>query len=85
MQLIAGALNGKTLLDIHLQAMRRCDAIKAAVAYAKGEDRIIDDCLRKGIPLFFWGRYDASIPVALPILKRFLDARSPGMVCKLVM
>ena len=84
MKFVAGALNGKSLLEIHLRAIDRCDAVKAAVAYAKGEDRIIDDCLRKRIPLFFWGRYDPSVPVALPILKRFLDARSPGLVCKLI-
>lgn len=84
MQLVAGAINGKYLLEIHERAMHRADAVKAAVAYAAGETRIIDDCLRNNVPLIFWGRFDASLPVALPILKRFLDAKSPGLVCKLI-
>jgi len=49
MQLIAGAINGKTLLNIHRSAIHRCDVIKVAVAYATNEDRIIDDCLKYNI------------------------------------
>jgi hypothetical protein len=84
MQLVAGAINGKYLLDIHHRAINRTDAVRAAVAYAGGETRIIDDCQSNNIPLIFWGRFDASLPVALPILKKFLDAKSPGLVCKLI-
>ena len=84
MQLVAGALNGKYLLEVHERAIQKADAVKAAIAYAAGESRIIEDCLRNNIALIFYGRYDESIPMALPILKRFLDAKSPGLVCKLI-
>ena len=84
MEFIAGKINGKYLSDIHKKAIQNCDAVKAAVAYAAKETLIIDDCIKANIPLIFWGRYDESQPVAIPILKRFIEARSPGIVCKLV-
>jgi hypothetical protein len=84
MQFVAGALNGKYLLEFHETAIHSAHAVRAAIAYAAGETRIIDDCQRAGIPLIFWGRYDPSVPVALPILKKFLDAKSPALVCKLI-
>ena len=84
MRFVAGKLNGKYLLEVHENAIRGADAVYVAVVYAAGEARIIDDCHSKGIPLVFYGRYDESVPIALPILKRFLDAKSPNLVCKLV-
>lgn len=84
MKFIAGAINGEFLLQIHEKAIHAAESVSAAIAYAAGEDRIIRDCLNNNIPLDYYGRYDGSAPVALPILKLFLDAKSPGFVCKLV-
>ncbi len=41
-------------------------------------------CWKNEIPLKFWGRFDDTIPVSLPILKTFLSRRSPIFTCKLI-
>jgi len=84
MRIIAGALNRNYLVNVHEKAIHCCSAVKMAVAYAAGETRILADCKKNEIPLIFYGRYDPSVPVALPILKMFLDARSAIFTCRVV-
>lgn len=62
-----------------------CIGVKAAVAFAHGNPRLIDFCFSKNIPLIYWGTYDPlSVPVSLNILEKFLARQSPNFVCKLV-
>jgi len=84
MKLIAGGINGQYLLEIHSQSVEKTDGVKAAIAYANGNPSFFKDCRDRNIKLTFWGRYDQTVPVATPILKSFLDAKSPNFVCKLV-
>ena len=84
MKFVGGALNGTHLLEIHEQALRETDSVKIAVAYASGSPRILQDSWQSKIKVTFWCRYDDTGPVTLPILRGFLDHRSPNYVCKLV-
>ena len=84
MKFVGGGINGVYLLGIHEQGMEKTDSLKIAVAYASGSPRILEDCWNKKIRVTFWGRYDDTNPVTLPILKTFLDRKSPNYVCKLV-
>lgn len=93
MKLILGGINGEYLADILLQAERIVEGkrvteeVWAAVAYASGlhhSGMLLKWCFDNAVPLKFWGRLDATVPVEIEILNRFLDARSPDYVCKLV-
>lgn len=84
MKLIAGGLNGRYLIEVHTNALRKTEHVKAAVAYASGDPQLIRDCFEKKIRLSFWGRYDETVPVSTNILKRFLDKKSPNFSCRLI-
>jgi HKD family nuclease len=84
MRFVGGGLNGVYMLEIHEQSIDKTDSLKIAVAYASGSPRLLEDCWKKKVKVMFWGRYDETNPVTLPILKTFLDRKSPNFVCKLV-
>ncbi len=84
MRFVAGGLNGTYLIEIHEHALKSTESVKIAVAYASRFPQIFQDCWKMKIKLTFWGRYDESVPIELPILKGFLDRKSPNYVCKLV-
>jgi len=84
LRLVSGGINGVYLLEIHEQGIDKTDCLKIAVAYASGSPRILEDCWKKKIKVTFWGRYDETSPITLPILRSFLDRKSPNFVCKLV-
>lgn len=84
MKFIAGGINGEYLKGIHLSAQNQTDSVKIAVAYASGDPEILKDNLNNNIKLTFWGRYDSTGPISTPILKRFLDKKSPNYECRLV-
>lgn len=84
MKFVAGDINGEYLKGIHLSAKNKTDSIKIAVAYASGDPEILKDNFQENVKITFWGRYDSTVPVSTPILKRFLDKQSPNYECKLV-
>ena len=84
MHFILNAINGEYLRDITLNAASATERVDAAVAYVSSQDLLFDWCWDHGIPLRFWGRFDENVPVATPILKRFLSRRSARYTCKLV-
>lgn len=84
MKLVLGGLNGEYLLDIVESAAAVTERVDAAVAYARESSLLFDWCWDKRVPLRFWGRFDDSVPVSVPLLKLFLDRRSPSFVCRLV-
>jgi len=84
MQFVAGGLNGVYLRAIHDKALKKADSVKIAVAYASGDPEILHDCWQQNIKVTFWGRYDETGPISLPILRTFLDRKSPNYICKLV-
>lgn len=83
-RLILNAINGEFLRDITLNAVADTERVDAAVAYVSREDLLFDWCWKNDIPLRFWGRYDETVPVSPPILRRFLTRRSARYACTLV-
>lgn len=67
-----------------MNATAETERVDAAVAYATENSLIFDWCWDNKIPLRFWGRFDEQVPVAIPVLERFLGHRSGRYVCKLV-
>ncbi|RAK51313.1 phospholipase D family protein [Phenylobacterium deserti] len=84
MQLVLGGVNGFYLRTIMENAGDKVERVDAAVAYATREDLLFDWCWNNEVPLRFWGRFDEGVPVAVPILKRFLERRAARYSCKLV-
>ncbi|MBS3650041.1 hypothetical protein KEU06_15625 [Pseudaminobacter sp. 19-2017] len=84
LELLLNGINGTYLRSILLNAEKRTHRVDAAVAYATENDLLFDWCWDQKLPLRFWGRFDESVPVAIPVLKKFLDKRSGRYVCKLV-
>ncbi len=84
MKLVLGGVNGLYLRGILENASDEVERVDAAVAYATSEDLLFDWCWNRNVPLRFWGRFDEAVPVAVPILKRFLDRRAARYSCKLV-
>lgn len=82
MELIANGINGKYLRAILENAPEDVEGVKAAIAYATSEE-LLDFCINRHIPLHFWGRMDESVPVSVPLLKRFLQA-GPNYRCNLI-
>lgn len=93
MRLVLGGANGEYLTDLLFRAeavvngVRRTDEVWAAVAYASGardEHMLVGWCFANHVPLKFWGRLDAGVAVDIEVLNKFLTAKSPDFVCKLV-
>lgn len=84
MKLVVGGINGEYLKEIHSSSKGKTDNIKIAVAYASGDPEILTDSFNNGVRVTFWGRYDSTVPISPPILKKFLDNKSSMYECKLV-
>lgn len=84
MKLLLGGVNGDYLRDIVEAAAPHTERVDAAVAYATDSALLFEWCWEKRIPLRFWGRFDDGVPVAVPVLRTFLDRRSPAFTCRLV-
>ncbi|NNH66334.1 phospholipase D family protein [Rhizobium laguerreae] len=84
MKLMLNGLNGGYLRDILFSAAAETERVDAAVAYATNDDLLFDWCWDNEIPLRFWGRFDAEVPVSIPVLSKFLARKSGRYTCKLV-
>jgi len=83
MQLVLNGINGSYLRDILSGALDETERVDAAMAYAT-DTSLFEWCEVNRIPLRFWGRFDDGVPVALPVLKRFLKDRSGLSSCGLL-
>ena len=84
MRFIMAGINGHYLRNITENCARETEEVLAAVAYATESALLFDWCLDHQIPLRFYGRLDETVPVSVPILKRFLATKSASFVCRLV-
>jgi hypothetical protein len=85
MHLVLNGINGEYLLDVLLKSKREdIELVEAAIAYATDGAPLFEWCWDNSVPLKFWGRFDETIPVSLPVLKTFLSRRSPAFTCKLI-
>jgi len=84
MQFVAGGINGNYLLRLHEQALKNASLLNAALAYAHNEFRLVTDARDAGMPVRFYGRCDATLPIDLKLLEVFINARSPDLECRLI-
>ena len=84
MRLILNGVNGGYIRNILVFAPDEVERVDAIVAYATDSSLLFDWCVEKGIPLRFWGRFDEGVPVALSVLKKFLDLGSASYRCNLL-
>ena len=84
MRLILGGVNGHYLRNITEDSATETDEVWAAVAYATDSRLLFEWCLEHEIPLKFYGRLDDTVAVSSPILRSFLERRSPEFDCYLV-
>ncbi len=86
MELVTGFSKPPRLEALNKAAMAECDSVDAAVAYVTDErDRsLIDSCMKNGVKLTLWARYDYSMPVSEAVLERFLNKRSPDFTIRIV-
>jgi hypothetical protein len=68
---ILNGINGRYLRENLENAAAVTDFVEAAVAYASA-DELFEWCWSKAIPLRYWGRFDETIPVSIPLLRTFL-------------
>lgn len=84
MRIVSGGINGVYLEEIRAQAKGKSQWIKAAVAYANGHPKLIDDVMNSSMQFTIYFRYDRSVPVSTNILGQFLNNKSLNRVCRLV-
>lgn len=82
MHLITNSIDGTYLREILENAPPELELVKAAVAYASSEE-LLDFCINRKVPCYFWGRMDETLPISIPLLKKFLVA-GPNYHCKLI-
>lgn len=74
MQLVAGFLNNVTLDALHAAHTSSVSEILVAVAYADNSFLpFLKEAADKQVKLTFYGRYETSLPVALPVIEWFLE------------
>lgn len=88
MKLIANGLNRKYLRDILPPDGSEMDGVLAAIAYgANSNDEkndLLGHCLRNRYRLDIWMRYDHTVPVAIPLMKRLLRHHKDNIFCRLI-
>ena len=88
MEFIANALNSNFLSNILPPPEAEIDGVMAAIAYGSNfndEKRdFIGHCLKNRYRLDIWMRYDHTVPVAIPLLKRLLRHHKDNIFCKLI-
>ena len=88
MKLIANSLNGHYLRDFLPGQNVEVDGVYAAIAYGSNsndeQNDLIGNCISNKRRLDIWMRYDHTVPVAVPLLNRLLQAHKDNVFCKLV-
>lgn len=88
MKFVANALNGNYLESILPGPSDEVDEIYAAIAYGDNSNNertdLIGNCLAKKCRMDIWMRYDHTVPVAVPLLRRLLRHQKDNIFCKLI-
>ncbi len=88
MKFIANTINGNYLANVLPPPTTEVDGVYAAIAYGSSSSNesqdLIGNCLRNKLRLDIWMRYDHTIPVAIPLLKRILTSHSSNIFCRLI-
>ena len=85
MKLIANTLNGNYLQNILPSIDDNVDGVLAAIAYGNDiNEKFIKNCIENRHRLDIWMRYDHTVPVAVPLLKKLLRHHKDNVFCKLI-
>lgn len=88
MEFIANALNGNFPINILPSPDDEVDGVMAAIAYGSNfndeKSDFIGHCLANHYRLDIWMRYDHTVPVAVPLLKRLLRHHKDNIFCNLI-
>ena len=82
MRFIANGINGKYLRDILPPSDSDVDCVLAAIAYGSNdEDHFLSNCINNKYRLDIWMRYDHTVPVAIPLLRKLLSLTRKNIFC----
>jgi len=88
MKFIANRINDNYLINVLPPATVEVDGVYAAIAYGSNssdESRdLIGNCIQNKFRLDLWMRYDHTIPVAIPLLRRILKNHNKNIFCRLI-
>jgi len=85
MQLIANTLNGNYLRNILPSSDDEVDGVLAAIAYGNDlNENLITNCVENRLRMDIWMRYDHTVPVSVPLLKKLLRHHQDNIFCKLI-
>ena len=88
MKFVANVLNGCHLADILPGPEDDVDGVFAAIAYGGNstneKDDFIGNCLKYRFRLDLWMRYDHTVPVTIPLLRRLLRHERDNIFCKFI-
>lgn len=84
MKTVLGQINGEWLANLLTASRGSCTGIDAAVAYAEFHEPVVNYLLETKVPVRFFGRWDAGVPVSVPLLKWFVEKAPPNVRCFLV-
>ncbi|MES2208498.1 MAG: phospholipase D-like domain-containing protein [Pseudomonadota bacterium] len=88
MKLIANAVNKNFMQSILPSVDDEVDGVLAAIAYGENSNTeeydFIGNCLSNHYRLDIWMRYDHTVPVSVPLLKRLLRHHKDNIFCKLI-
>lgn len=81
MKFIGNKLNNEYLETILPGPSVEVDAVKAAIAYGGGESKLLENCLKHKRRLDIWMRYDHTVPVKIPLLRKLLSHVGQNIFC----
>jgi hypothetical protein len=80
----ANKLNGGFLRNILPSSEIEVDWVKAAIAYGSDWSTLIENCIGNRRRLDIWMRYDHTVPVAPPLLRKLLKSTYQNVFCYLI-
>jgi hypothetical protein len=88
MRFVANVLNRTHLTDMLPSKDDEVDGVLASIAYGANstneKDDFIGHCVANRYRLDIWMRYDHTVPVAIPLLRRLLKHHKDNVFCKLI-
>lgn len=89
MEFVANGINGVYLRDILPKVSNDAEVngVLAAIAYGSsfdGSDELLKHCVENKFRLDIWMRYDHTVPVKIPLLKRLLKHQKDNVFTKFV-
>jgi len=88
MRFVANVLNRTHLTDMLPSKEDEVDGVLASIAYGSSstneKDDFIGHCVANRYRLDIWMRYDHTVPVAIPLLRRLLKHHKDNIFCKLI-